>query len=104
MRSQSLLTLVATATAITLGTPAQGRAQANPSNDPIVQKIYDEGMQHSQAARLAQPLMDSIGPRLTGSPANRAANEWLLKTYKGWGIDARNEKYGTWRDWTRGKS
>ena len=48
--------------------------------------------------------MDSIGPRLTGSPANRAANEWLLRTYKAWGVDAKNEQYGTWRDWTRGPS
>jgi len=104
MRSHSLVALVAAGVAITLVAPARGRAQDNPSNDPIVQKIYDEGMHHSQLERLAQPLMDSIGPRLTGSAANRAANDWLVKTYKGWGIDARNEKYGTWRDWTRGKS
>ncbi len=79
-------------------------AQDNPTGDPIVQKIYDEGMHRSQASRLAQVLMDSIGPRLTGSPANRAANEWLLRTYKAWGVDAKNEQYGTWRDWTRGPS
>ena len=48
-------------------------AQDNPTGDPIVQRIYTEGMQRSQASRLAQVLMDSIGPRLTGSPANRAA-------------------------------
>ncbi len=79
-------------------------AQDNPTGDPIVQKIYDEGMRHSQASRLAQVLMDSIGPRLTGSPANRAANDWLLRTYKAWNIDAKNEQYGTWRDWMRGAS
>ncbi len=75
-----------------------------PTADPVVQRIYDEGLHHSQVARLAQALMDSIGPRLTGSPANRAANQWLLGTYAGWGIAARNEQYGTWRDWTRGPS
>ena len=79
-------------------------AQDNPAGDPVVQKIYDEGMHHSQASRLAQVLMDSIGPRLTGSPANRAANNWLLSIYRSWGIDAKNEQYGTWRDWTRGPS
>src|SRR3982750_4684614 len=79
-------------------------AQDNPTGDPVVQRIYEEGMRHSQASRLAQVLMDSIGPRLTGSPANRAANDWLLRTYKSWGIDAKNEQYGTWRDWTRGVS
>jgi hypothetical protein len=79
-------------------------AQDNPTGDPVVQRIYDEGMRRSQASKLAQVLIDSIGPRLTGSPANRAANDWLLRTYKSWGIDARNEQYGTWRDWTRGPS
>ena len=75
-----------------------------PTNDPVIRRMYQEGMQNSQASRLAQVLMDSIGPRLTGSPANRAANDWLVKTYGAWGITARNERYGTWRDWTRGQS
>ncbi|HKW47165.1 MAG TPA: M20/M25/M40 family metallo-hydrolase [Gemmatimonadaceae bacterium] len=79
-------------------------AQDNPTGDPVVQRIYDEGMRRSQASHLAQVLLDSIGPRLTGSTANRAANDWLLRTYKSWGIDAKNEQYGTWRDWTRGPS
>jgi hypothetical protein len=79
-------------------------AQDNPAGDPVVQRIYDEGMHRSQAAKLAQVLMDSIGPRLTGSPANRAANDWLVRTYKAWGVDVKNEQYGTWRDWTRGSS
>jgi hypothetical protein len=90
--------------AVTLAPASRATAQDNPTGDSIVQKIYDEGMHHSKASSLAQVLMDSIGPRLTGSPANRAANEWLLRTYKAWGIDAKNEQYGTWRDWTRGPS
>jgi carboxypeptidase Q len=78
--------------------------RGDPAGDAIVQQIYDEGMHHSQAASLAQVLMDSIGPRLTGSPANRAANDWLVRTYTAWGVPAHNEQYGTWRDWTRGPS
>src|SRR3954464_15357749 len=95
------LLLVATLLAVA---PSFGAAQDNPTGDPVVQRIYDEGMRRSQASRLGQVLMDSIGPRLTGSPANRAANDWLVRTYKSWGIDVRNEQYGTWRDWTRGPS
>ena len=75
-----------------------------PTGDPVIQRIYDEGMHHSRASQLAQVLMDSIGPRLTGSPAHRAANAWLLATYVGWGVPARNEQYGTWREWARGQS
>jgi hypothetical protein len=59
-------------------------------------------MDSSQAYPLAQVLMDSIGPRLTGTPGQRAGNEWLVRTYQGWGISARSEQYGTWRGWSRG--
>ncbi|HEV8215482.1 MAG TPA: hypothetical protein VGP95_06600, partial [Gemmatimonadaceae bacterium] len=100
MRLHRLIASIGALAAITR--PA--RAQDNPTGDPVVQRIYDEGMKHSQAARLAQVLMDSIGPRLTGSSANRSANDWLLRTYKAWGIEVKNEQYGTWRDWTRGPS
>jgi carboxypeptidase Q len=83
--------------------PALG-AQDLPTRDTIIRKIYDEGMRRSQAYRMGQVLMDSIGPRLTGSPQNRSANDWIVKTYLGLGISAKNEQYGTWRDWTRGLS
>jgi carboxypeptidase Q len=99
------LSLVRSFALLALLTPAaRTNAQDNPTGDPIVQRMYDEGMHRSQTAALAQVLMDSIGPRLTGSPANRAANDWLVRTYKSWGVDAKNEQYGTWRDWTRGTS
>jgi carboxypeptidase Q len=102
MRSLNFVRYLA---ALTLLVPsARAAAQDIPTGDSTVQRIYDEGMHRSQTARLAQVLMDSIGPRLTGSPANRAANDWLVRTYKSWGIDAKNEQYGTWRDWTRGVS
>jgi carboxypeptidase Q len=64
-------------TAILLSTlaPAPILAQDAPTGDPVIQRIYQEGMQRSHASALAQVLMDSIGPRLTGSPQNRSAND-----------------------------
>ena len=59
-------------------------------------------MLRSQAYKFGQALMDSIGPRLTGSPQNRAANDFIIRTYANMGVTAKNEQYGTWRDWTRG--
>ncbi|MEO5511125.1 MAG: M28 family peptidase [Longimicrobiales bacterium] len=79
-------------------------AQTFPTNDPVLQRIWDIGMNNSQTERLAQALFDSIGPRLTGSPGQKAGNDWLVKMYDSWGIDAKNEKYGTWRGWRRGMS
>ena len=78
--------------------------RTTPPDDPVIQRIWTEGMERSRAAALAQVLTDSIGPRLTGSPGHRAGNEWLVRTYQSWGVPARNEAYGTWNSWRRGLS
>jgi len=86
-------------------TAATVEAQTFPTSDPVIRKMWDEGMgQGSQAYRLAQTLMDSIGPRLNGSPGHHNAMDWVLKKYAEWGIPARKEQYGTWRSWRRGRT
>jgi Peptidase family M28 len=42
----------------------------------MYQRIRDEGLQHSHIMEYATALMDGIGPRLTGSPNLKRANEW----------------------------
>lgn len=76
--------------------------RTTPPDDPVIQKLWAEGMERSQAMSLAQALADSIGPRLNGSPGHKAGNEWLLQKYKTMGVPARNEQYGTWNSWRRG--
>ncbi len=78
------------------------RAQDLPNEDPVLRAIWQEGREHSQVYPLAQALLDSIGPRLTGSPQLAAANDWLVGLYRQWGIQAENEQYGTWKGWERG--
>ena len=58
----------------------------------------------SQLEPLARALMDSIGPRMTGTPALDRGNDWLVRQYRSWGIEAKNEQTGTWRGWRRGHS
>lgn len=77
-------------------------AQSFPTDDPVLERIWVLGMDSSHTRQLAQVLFDSVGPRLTGSPGQRAGNDWLVKTYASWGIVAKNEQYGTWRGWRRG--
>ena len=77
-------------------------AQTLATDDPILRRIWDEGMNRSQAMKLIQVLTDSIGPRLSGSPGIKRGNDWLVATYKSWGVEARNEQYGTWMGWRRG--
>jgi len=78
-------------------------AQSYTTADPVIRQIWAEGMNaSSQAYKLSQVLSDSIGPRLTGSPGMKRGNDWLVATYKSWGVEARNEEYGKWRGWRRG--
>ncbi|MXX56134.1 MAG: peptidase M28, partial [Gemmatimonadetes bacterium] len=77
-------------------------AQSYPSDDPVIRAIWEEGVERSQVHELGQVMMDSIGPRLTGSPAMAGANDWALAKYAEWGIEAYKEQYGTWRGWERG--
>lgn len=87
-----------------LPAPTFGQGQQFPSDDPVLRRIWTEGMDSSQTYRLAQVLLDSLGPRLTGTPEWKAANDWLVRTYASWGIPARQEPYGTWKAWRRGVS
>jgi carboxypeptidase Q len=81
---------------------APGAAQDLATDDPVIRALWEEGMERSQVYPLGQVLLDSIGPRLTGSPGLDAAHEWLVGLYQGWGIEAENERYGTWKGWRRG--
>jgi carboxypeptidase Q len=71
-------------------------------DDAIVDKIVAEGTDNSQLEALGHQLMDVIGPRLVGTPQMKAANDWAVKTYAGWGISAENEEWGKWKGWERG--
>jgi len=82
--------------------PAPDYVRKDTPTDSMIQKIWEEGMQRSQVATLSQQLMDSIGPRLTGSPNMNRGQDWLLATYKQWGVSAKKEQYGTWNSWNRG--
>ena len=72
--------------------------------DPIVDAIVKEATENSQLEKLGRELIDGIGPRLVGSPQMKQANDWAVAKYAGWGITARNEKWGEWRGWERGVS
>ncbi len=80
--------------------PAHVRRDA--ATNPVIQRLWDEGMNRSQAMTLAQVLLDPLGQRLTGSPQSDAAQEWLVRTYQSWGVSAKRERYGTWYGWNRG--
>jgi carboxypeptidase Q len=69
----------------------------------VVERIRDEGLNRSRIPQLAGHLTDVIGPRLTGSPAMRQANDWTAEQLREWGVrDARVEPWGRFgRGWER---
>src|SRR5579884_4054888 len=89
--------------AVLLMLPVTSRAQTGVA-DPVLRRIWTLGMDSSHTWDLSQVLFDSIGPRLTGTPAGTSASDWVMKMYRSWGIDAHREQYGTWRGWRRGYS
>lgn len=79
-------------------------AAAQTRDSAIVQQIIQEENNNSQLKKLAHQLFDVIGPRLTGTPQLKQAQDWLLNNYKSWDISAHNEQWGEWRGWERGVS
>jgi carboxypeptidase Q len=95
---------MAAAAALLLAATAPAGAQTFNSSEPVLQRIWALGMEQSQTETLAQALLDSIGPRLSGTDMQKRGNDWLVHMYNSWGIEARNERVGTWRGWRRGHS
>jgi carboxypeptidase Q len=69
--------------------------------DPV-ERIKEEGLKRSQVMATLSYLTDVIGPRLTGSPNLKRANEWTCQTLNKWGLaNAHLEAWGPFgRGWT----
>jgi carboxypeptidase Q len=67
----------------------------------VVTRIRDEGFHRSQALATAAYLSDRIGPRLTGTPELKEANEWTRRQLAGWGLaNAHLEAWRFGRGWS----
>lgn len=53
----------------------------------INEKIRKEEMENSQIMRTLHFLTDVYGPRLTGSPNLKAADDWAIKQMQAWGFE-----------------
>src|SRR5579863_68372 len=101
-KTASLCTVAALAAVLTLHAADKKAAPAAPAAiDPyaevqpatesidlnMYQRIRDEGLNHSHVMEFASALMDGIGPRLTGSPNVKKANEWTRDTLTKVGLE-----------------
>jgi hypothetical protein len=79
---------------------------AVPADEPVdlttVTRIRSEGLLNSKVMDTLGYLSDVIGPRLTGSPQMKRANEWTRQQLEGWGLaNAHLESWGPFgRGWT----
>jgi carboxypeptidase Q len=66
-------------------------AEVQPATETIdltmYQRIRDEGLNRSHVMEFATALADGIGPRLTGSPNLKKANEWTRDTLTKIGLE-----------------
>jgi hypothetical protein len=79
----------------------QATPQPTPLSDPI-ERIKDEGLKRSQLMQTLSYLTEIIGPRLTGSPELKRANNWTRDKLAEWGLsNAHLEAWGPFgRAWT----
>lgn len=67
----------------------------------MMTRIRNEGLHRSQVMDTLFHLTDVIGPRLTGSPQLKEANDWTRERFAEWGLsNAHLEGYPFGRGWT----
>jgi carboxypeptidase Q len=85
---------------------ANERPIMGPADDgtmPALVKIAGEGQMNSRAFSFLEELSDNIGARVTGSPAERRAEQWGMTKMKSIGLEnVHTETYTIWKGWTRG--
>jgi hypothetical protein len=64
--------------------------------------LIDQAMNRSEVMQNLRYLSDVIGPRLSGSPAMRRANEWTAQRFKSYGLAVALEPYLFGVTWERG--
>src|SRR5579859_7812453 len=81
---------------------------ANEETNPVAAadaKILSEVHDHSELMDNLEYLSDEIGPRLTGSPQLKRANEWTAEMFKKYGLtNVHLEAYTIPHAWERGKA
>jgi len=81
---------------------------ANEETNPVAAadaKILSEIREHSELMENLEYLSDEIGPRLTGSPQLKRANDWTADTFKKYGLtNVHLEAYSIPHAWERGKA
>ena len=100
MPIRSLLAL-----ALLTALPASTFAAEEAVDLEMVTRIRDEGFTNSKVMDTVGYLTDVIGPRVTGSPQMREANDWTRQRLESWGlVNAHLEGWTFGRGWSLERS
>ena len=81
MRLAALLS----ATAVVFAMPAAA-VSAQEVDRVAINRIIDQGFNHSEVMETAAYLTDRIGGRMTNSPQMRQAEAWTAQRFRDWGL------------------
>src|SRR5262249_51876899 len=74
---------------------------ANAQLSEDLNRVIDQGLNHSQVMQIAEALMDGIGARMTNSPQMRQAEAWTQERFKSWGLkNVGRDGFACGRGWT----
>src|SRR2546425_7024983 len=106
MNSRRVVLFVVVVVLVLAGVQAASALPAPDEGSPFAaadEQILSEIRDHSQVMENLDYVSDEIGPRLTGSPQLRQANEWTATKFREYGLT--NVKLEPWtiaHSWTRG--
>jgi carboxypeptidase Q len=106
-KNRKAIAVVGLALCLLVGRVWTARA-ANEETNPVAAadaKILGEIREHSELMDNLEYLSDEIGPRLTGSPQLKRANDWTAEMFKKYGLtNVHLESYTIPHAWERGKA
>jgi|HubBroStandDraft_4_1064222.scaffolds.fasta_scaffold00098_5 carboxypeptidase Q len=90
--------------ALAMAAPADLMAATDTTSDAVnlavMTQIRQEGFHNSKVMEIEGQLTDVIGPRLTGSPAMKRANDWTREQFSEWGLaNSHLESFNFGRGW-----
>ena len=85
---------------LVVASPLAAFAQSEKLDLDVISQIRDEGFHRSKVMDILSELTDHIGPRLTGSPNMKRANEWTRDQFAQWGLQ--NAHLEAWGPFGRG--
>ncbi|HEY4899241.1 MAG TPA: hypothetical protein VIH91_00335, partial [Terriglobales bacterium] len=101
MRCAAALLALAVAAPADLLAASASAATSDAVNLDVMTQIRQEGFHNSKVMEIEGQLTDVIGPRLTGSPNMKRANDWTRDQFTEWGLaNSHLESFSLGRGWS----